>query len=149
MMHEHVRTHMTHQHKHTYTNTTHEHTQTHMTHEHVRTYMTHQHKHTYTYATKSPRTWGTRYWSSSRKNTIHSQWFATSPCCSVLQCVAVCCNVFQNRKIRSIASGLRSVPVAVCCSVLQCVAVQEIRRQILHMNVSCHTYEWVMSHTWM
>jgi len=28
-------------------------------------------------------------------------------CCSVLQCVAVCCSVF----------------VAVCCSVLQCVAV--------------------------
>jgi len=40
-------------------------------------------------------------------------------CCSVLQCVAVCC----------------SQCVAVCCSV-----------PISHANESCHTYKWVMSH---
>jgi len=34
---------------------------------------------------------------------------ASSPCCSVLQCVAVCCSVLQC--------------VAVCCSMLQCVAM--------------------------
>ena len=38
-------------------------------------------------------------------------------CCSVLQCVAVCCSVFQ----RVVSSVLQCV--AVCCSVLQCVAV--------------------------
>jgi len=36
-------------------------------------------------------------------------------CCSVLQCVAVCCNLFALRPVNAWC-------VAVCCSVLQCVA---------------------------
>ena len=41
-------------------------------------------------------------------------------CCSVLQCVAVCCSVL----LESVQGDLRRIQcVAVCCSVLQCVAV--------------------------
>jgi len=45
-------------------------------------------------------------------------------CCSVLQCVAVCCSVLLYL-LRSLV-GTRSIVfqcVAVCCSVLQCIAM--------------------------
>ena len=47
-------------------------------------------------------------------------------CCSVLQCVAVCCSEESSESEQSrIVSVCCSVLqcVAVCCSVLQCVAV--------------------------
>jgi len=57
-----------------------------------------------------------------------------------MQCVAACCSVLQR--------------VAVCCSVLQrgvdvlqCVAA--FSRDMYTSHMSCQTYEWVMSHTWM
>jgi len=40
-------------------------------------------------------------------------------CCSVLQCVAVCCCVLHSGK----GDGTRAVLFTLCCSVLQCVAV--------------------------
>jgi len=40
-------------------------------------------------------------------------------CCSVLQCVAVCCSVSTSSSHALLSEGL----TAVCCSVLQCVAV--------------------------
>jgi len=71
-------------------------------------------------------------------------------CCSVLQCVAVCSSVLQC--------------VAVCCSVLQCIRSVAVcgrltswqRRWVMshmsmshvtHVKESCHTCQWVMSHT--
>jgi len=36
--------------------------------------------------------------------------------------------------------------VAACYSVLQRVISQE---GVIHMNESCHTYDWVMPHVWM
>jgi len=58
-------------------------------------------------------------------------------CCSVLQCVAVCCSVLQYRKGTHLGSlddfvidnnvgverGFLLQCVAVCCSVLRCVIV--------------------------
>ena len=60
-----------------------------------------------------------------------------SVCCSVLQCVAVCCSLFSTRslfverrvfvytraKSERVAVERENQPIAVCCSVLQCVAV--------------------------
>jgi len=44
-------------------------------------------------------------------------------CCSVLQCVAVCCRfaTLMSHRFATLISLLQCV--AVCCSVLQCVAV--------------------------
>ena len=91
-----------------------------------------------------------------RTNRTFQTTFAFAPlsyllCCSVLQCVAVCCvccSVLQH--------------VAVWCSVVQCGAVcckknlnyilpqscllHASRRFISH---SCHIRRWVMSHVWM
>jgi len=45
-------------------------------------------------------------------------------CCSVLQCVAVCCNICQSFCIAELRYQVCVLQcVAVCCSVLQCVAV--------------------------
>jgi len=51
-------------------------------------------------------------------------------CCSVLQCVAVCCSVLQleyGLEGSNVSSMFQEVCVlqcvAVCCSVLQCLAV--------------------------
>ena len=46
-------------------------------------------------------------------------------CCSVLQCVAVCCNVRQYGTCLNTCVEILSCSwaIAVCCSVLQCVAV--------------------------
>ena len=69
-------------------------------------------------------------------------------CCSVLQCVAVCCNEKASLRYAgdiyeltcaAVCSVLQCV--AVCCSVLQCVAVG-----CGPLDESCHMYEWVMSH---
>ena len=46
--------------------------------------------------------------------------FVTSVCCSVLQCVAVCCSVLLDLLLFHDVGVLQCV--AVCCSVLQCVA---------------------------
>jgi len=39
-------------------------------------------------------------------------------CCSVLQCIVVCCSLVLMRMMRCV-----SVYVEVCCNVLQCIAV--------------------------
>jgi len=48
-------------------------------------------------------------------------------CCSVLQCVAVCCNVLLRNCRYPVCTcewvGSWMICVCVCCSVLQCVAV--------------------------
>jgi len=49
-------------------------------------------------------------------------------CCSLLQCVAMCCNIIllHSRSIDTLIKGLNTSVlqcVAVCCSVLQCVVV--------------------------
>jgi len=77
--------------------------------------------------------------------------------CSVLQCVAVCCSVLQC--VLVCTSVMQCV--AVCCSVLQCVSVccrsQEWPvlvwfmshmpiTDVAHINTSCHTCQWIMSH---
>jgi len=55
-------------------------------------------------------------------------------CCSVFQCAAVCCSVLQC--------------VAVCCSVLQCVAasvqvsVPVYVATVAQMNVTLHKWTW-------
>jgi len=44
-------------------------------------------------------------------------------CCSVLQCVAVCCSAFMFTPQGPFVGSKEGLRVAVCCSVLQCVAV--------------------------
>ena len=55
---------------------------------------------------------------------LWSSRFRTVVCCSVLQCVAVCCSVlpFTGYNGRIVCCSVLQC-VAVCCSVLQCVAV--------------------------
>jgi len=50
-------------------------------------------------------------------------------CCSVLQCVAVCCSAEALQVDGHTHSSYRDVLqcVAVCCSVLQCVAVEALQ----------------------
>ena len=59
-------------------------------------------------------------------------------CCSVLQCVAVCCSVLQfvtRMHTRMLAlKGACDISAVVCCSVLQCVA---------HMHIWMLTLEGV------
>ena len=52
-----------------------------------------------------------------------------SACCSVLQCVAVCCSVLQSVGTDYVNSACCSVLqcVAVCCNELQCIAVGILR----------------------
>jgi len=73
-------------------------------------------------------------------------------CCSVLQCVAVCCSVLQCVTVCCSVLQCVAVCCSVCCCVLQCVlqcvAVCCSMSRVPHMNKSCHTYEWVMSHIW-
>jgi len=81
-------------------------------------------------------------------------------CCSVLRCVAVCCNTqshfsmqptFWREVSQSQVAHFNELCrtykwdmcVAVCCSVLQCVAVC---RSVLQYTESCRTYQWTMSH---
>jgi len=48
-------------------------------------------------------------------------------CCSVLQCVAVCCSVqclTMTTHVTELFGGQMSSELDVCCSVLQCVAVR-------------------------
>ena len=64
-------------------------------------------------------------------------WQCVAVCCSVLQCLAVCCSAWQC--------------VAVRGSVLQCVAVccnKELkpRKVYICMKESCCTCEWVIAH---
>jgi len=48
-----------------------------------------------------------------------------SVCCSVLQCVAVCCiEAGQAKKVMTCCNIVLLVHVAVCCSMLQYVAVR-------------------------
>jgi len=61
-------------------------------------------------------------------------------CCSVLQCVAVCC------------SG--TLPFAVSyfnesCRTCEWVMSHMWMSHVSHVNESCRTCEWVMSHMWM
>jgi len=62
--------------------------------------------------------------------------YRVAVCCSVLQCVAQCCNVLepQNR-------------VAVCCSVLQCVAVCCSALQSVAMFLSRRRYSYRVAKT--
>jgi len=48
-------------------------------------------------------------------------------CCSVLQCVAVCCNR-QHETIREASEGMLQY-AAVCCSELQFLATDNTRQQ--------------------
>jgi len=50
-------------------------------------------------------------------------------CCSVLQCVAMCCNVTFKVVNEAFEEGCSSVLqcVAVCCNVLQCVAMSPLK----------------------
>jgi len=61
----------------------------------------------------------------TRNEAIRSTWSAV--CCSVVQCVAVCCSVLYTYGMQARGTKqyeLHAVQcVAVCCSVLQCVAV--------------------------
>jgi len=65
-----------------------------------------------------------------------------SACCSMLQCVAVCCSVLLRAMSSSLSSRSTSVPLAVCCSVSQCVAVWLFCRKwpikIRHFMTLCH-----------
>ena len=93
--------------------------------------------------------------------TIPWDWGATCVCCSMLQCVAVCCQsspmsayewvmahkrwshvTYLNSPFR--VTELPHMCVAVC---LQRVAVCCRVLQSSPMNESRHTYEWVMAHT--
>jgi len=70
-------------------------------------------------------------------------------CCSVLQCVAVCCTCWY-------------ISVLPCCSVMQCVAVCcSVLHMLIHISAAMlhdthvdiqsrdtHEYEWVMAHIW-
>ena len=48
-------------------------------------------------------------------------------CCSVIQCVAVCCNVLRGTVLKALWLGLVRTRVlqrdTVCCSMLQCVVM--------------------------
>ena len=96
-------------------------------------------------------------------------------CCSMLQCVAVCCSMLQYVAVSWQAPCMYVMwllpvlqYVAACCRVLQHVAVCTatwtlFKKRVLyvcgvafagppgacHVNESCHTLEWVMSHIWM
>ena len=59
---------------------------------------------------------------------IVNLWIRCVVCCSVLQCVAACCSVYDARQSTLYREFMDQVCgvlqcVAVCCSVLQCVAV--------------------------
>jgi len=60
-------------------------------------------------------------------------------CCSVLQCVAMGCNVLQRAEY--LAVRIQNGCVAVCCSVLQCVAACWVSR-------GTHS-EWDLGSVWM
>ena len=62
-----------------------------------------------------------------RRDSLMCAGFAV--CCSVLQCVAVCCRLTHMSFIRG-----DSLMRAVCCSVLQCVAVC---CRLIHMSFIC------------
>jgi len=71
--------------------------------------------------------------SSSRNNSRPTSGMLHVRCCSVLQCVAVCCSAVQwvcvlkkllVEKLNLVVLLVRRISrVAVCCSVLQCIAV--------------------------
>jgi len=54
---------------------------------------------------------------------VRQERLASALCCSVLQCLAVCCNVYCvcEARMSHVCSVVQCV--AVCFSVLQCVAV--------------------------
>jgi len=90
-------------------------------------------------------------------------------CCSVLQCVAVVCSGLQrvaagcsvlqqhhSALIHQFSSGMcvcSRVCICMWVSVHMCVYLywwwSLCMSHVSHMNESCHTYEWVMSHIWM
>jgi len=45
-------------------------------------------------------------------------------CCSVLQCVSVCCSLYQESCVRLLQTFPWRLERQVCCSVLRCVAVR-------------------------
>ena len=55
-------------------------------------------------------------------------------CCSVLQCVAVCCS-----RVRAVYILPRPVCAAVCCSVMRCVAVCCSRVRAVYIPVCAHS----------
>jgi len=66
----------------------------------------------------------------SRPNT--PQWWWEAVCCSVLQCVALCCSILAIYDVgdTSVLMGSSVLQcVAVCCSVLQCAAIL-LRRMV-------------------
>ena len=64
-------------------------------------------------------------------------------CCSVLQCVAVCCSAMRLKKW----SHFLLQCVAVCCSVLQCSAPQEmiafLEAHLVHIRCAVSDVMWV------
>ena len=65
-------------------------------------------------------------------------------CCSVLQCVAVCCSVLQHEN-RNPITRRRDVPrnlVKICCSVLQHAATRcnTLQHTATHCNTLQHTF---------
>ena len=60
-------------------------------------------------------------------------------CCSVLQCVAICCSAYQPCVKISVDNDAKRVGEAdksACCSVLQCVAVRYNRAQCVAVLTS-------------
>jgi len=75
-------------------------------------------------------------------------------CCSVLQCVAVCCSIGAPRHsfhvTRQRGALMRHVThINVSCHTYQCLMSHIWMPHVTHMDASCHTYECLMSHIWM
>ena len=75
-------------------------------------------------------------------------------CCSVLQCVAVCCSIGSLRHsfcvTRQRGALMRHVThINVSCHTYQCLMSHIWMPHVTHMDASCHTYECLMSHIWM
>jgi len=70
-------------------------------------------------------------------------WYRPCSCCSVLQCVAVCCSVLRiPRSLLPLVSPLFVLQcVAACCSALQCVAVR--CRALPCVAVCCSVLQYV------
>ena len=63
--------------------------------------------------------------------------YQTQVCCSVLQCVAVCCRVWHDSSHDSLAGdSIRHRCVIVCCSVLQYVAGCDMTHHMTHWQVT-------------
>jgi len=84
-----------------------------------------------------------------RCNWVRPILLSVAGCCSVLQCVAVCCRVLQGQCVAlccSVSVYLTSTSRVVCSSVLQCVAVccsVLYRVGITHIDTPCYMLQCV------